>query len=69
NLTVPRSEFILSMAGTLFDESQLYSMRKLDDPEKLKIFCNRALDALKSVPETKQTKELSTKISKSLKKT
>jgi hypothetical protein len=35
----------------------------------VKIFCTRALDALKTVPETKQTKELSSKITKSLKTT
>jgi hypothetical protein len=37
--------------------------------ERMKLFCNRALDALKTVPETKQTKDLSTKIAKVLKKT
>ena len=55
------------MAATLFDQAQLYGVQKLDDSGKLKIFCTRALDALKTVPETKQTKDLSTKITKSLK--
>lgn len=67
-LTIPRAAFVTAMANTLYEESQLYSLRKLDDAEKLKAFCNRALDALKTVPETKQTKELSSKITKSLKK-
>ena len=66
-LQVSRAAFVTAMAGTLFDEAQLYSVRKLDDSGKLKIFCTRALDALKTVPETKQTKDLSTKITKSLK--
>jgi len=66
---VPRAVFVTAMAGSLFDASQLYSFRKIGDPDKQKIFCNRALDALKTVPETKQTKELSTKITKSLKTT
>jgi len=66
---VPRATFVMAMANTLFDESQLYSIRKIADPGKMKIFCNRALDALKTVPETKQTKELATKINKSLKTT
>lgn len=66
-LQVSRAAFVTAMARTLFDEAQLYSVRKLDDSGKLKIFCTRALDALKTVPETKQTKDLSTKITKSLK--
>lgn len=68
SLTVPRAAFVTTAAGMLFDESQIYSARKIDDPEKMKIFCNRALDALKALPETKETKELSAKIAKSLKK-
>jgi len=66
---VPRATFVMAMANTLFDESQLYNIRKIADPGKMKIFCNRALDALKTVPETKQTKDLATKINKSLKTT
>jgi hypothetical protein len=66
-LQVPRAAFVTVMASTLFDESLLYGARKMDDPQKAKIFCNRALDALKTVPETKQTKDLSSKIAKSLK--
>jgi hypothetical protein len=66
-LQVPRAAFVTAMASTLFDEAQLYSVRKLDDSGKRKIFCTRALDALKTVPENKQTKDLSTKITKSLK--
>jgi len=52
-----------------FKQSQLYGPRKRADPDKFKLFCNRALEALKTVPETKQTKDLSTKIAKYLKKT
>jgi hypothetical protein len=66
---VPHAAFVTAMANVLFEQSQLYGARKVDNPERMKIFCNRALDALKTVPETKQTKELSTKITKSLKKT
>ena len=68
-LQVPRATFVTAMASTLFDESKLYGVRGIDDPQKAKIFCSRALDALKTVPETKQTKELNTKIAKSLKST
>jgi len=68
-LTVPRATFVTLMASTLFDESKLYGMRQIDKPDRVKIFCTRALDALKTVPETKETKDLSTKIAKSLKST
>jgi hypothetical protein len=66
---VPRAEFVTAMAGTLFEESKLYGSRQIANPDRVKIFCTRALDALKTVPETKQTKELVTKINKSLKTT
>jgi hypothetical protein len=69
NFTVPRSAFVTEMVNTLFKQSQLYGPRKRADPDKFKLFCNRALEALKTVPETKQTKDLSTKIAKYLKKT
>lgn len=68
-LQVPRAAFIMTMATTLFEESKLYGPRQVDNLDRMKIFCTRALDALKTVPETKQTKELSTKITKSLKTT
>jgi hypothetical protein len=66
---VPRAAFVTTMAGTLFEESKLYGSRQIANPDRVKIFCTRALDALKTVPETKQTKELVTKINKSLKTT
>jgi hypothetical protein len=66
---IPRATFAMAMARALFDSSQLYSVRKIADPEKMKIFCNRALEALKTVPESKETKELTTKINKRLKAT
>jgi hypothetical protein len=68
-LQVPRAAFMTAMATMLFEESKLYGQRQIDNPERVKIFCTRALDALKTVPETKQTKELSSKITKSLKTT
>ena len=65
----PRSTFVMAMANSLYEQSQLYTSKKLDDPSKVKIFSNLASDALKSLPESKQAKELSAKIEKvSLKK-
>lgn len=65
---VPRATFLQFMAKTLYDEAQLYSEMKLNNPERMKIFLTQAQEAIKSVPETKDTKELAKKIEESLKK-
>ena len=64
---VPRAVFVTAMANALFEQSQLYTRQKLDDPEKMKIFCTRAQEALKTVPESKETKDLNGKIEKAIK--
>ena len=66
-LQVPRATFMTALANTLFEQSKLYGPRQIGNPDRVKIFCTRALDALKTVPEPKQTKELSSKVTKSLK--
>jgi hypothetical protein len=64
----PRAAFMMAVAQTLFNESQIYTQRKLDDPQRLAIFCQRAQDALKNVPESKESKDLGVKIQNALKK-
>lgn len=64
---VARAVFVTAMANVLFEQSQIFSRQKLDDPEKMKILCTRAQDALKGVPESKATKDLNAKIAKVLK--
>jgi hypothetical protein len=66
--TIARGTFTLAMANTLYSFSQVYVPSKADDPEKLRIFCERAEEALKSVPESKESKELSAKIEGALRK-
>ena len=68
NVQVSRATFLTGMADSLYQQAQLYDRKKQDDPEKLKVFSNLALGALKDVPETKQTKELSDKLQKGMKK-
>ena len=68
NAQVPKATFLLAMAKALYEESQLYTRDKLDDPDKLTLFCQRAQDALKTVPASKDTKDLATKIQNVLKK-
>ena len=65
---ISRAAIITAMANDLFEQSQLYAPRKLNDPEKLRILCVRAQDALKTVPESKETKELNSKIQAALKR-
>ncbi len=42
------------MAGMLFEQSAIYARDKRDDPDKLAIFCQRAQEALKTVPYRKR---------------
>ena len=62
------ADFILAMATALYNQSQLYGPRKLDTPEKTKLFASHALDAAKTLPETKESKALIVKIQAALKK-
>jgi hypothetical protein len=64
---VPRSVFALAMAQALYNASQLYTQRKLDDPAKLAIFAERAQATMKTVSDSKDAKELNAKIAAALK--
>jgi hypothetical protein len=66
--SVPRATFALAMANSLYTLSQIYVSSKADEPEKLKIFCERADEALKAAPDSKDKKDLAAKIDKALKK-
>jgi hypothetical protein len=63
---VPRTTFLAAMGNSLYEQAQLFGSTKLDDPTKLKMLNTMAADALKGVPETKQTKELNAKIQKAM---
>jgi hypothetical protein len=65
---VSRATFVQAMATALYEQSQLYSHNKMDDPDKMKIFCSRAQDALKLLPASKETDDLNKKIQSALKK-
>ena len=65
---MPRVRFVTAMAGELFRASELYTPRKLDDPDKLRIFCSRAEEAVKLLPPSKETEELEKKITAAMKK-
>jgi hypothetical protein len=64
---VPREIFIAEMANVLHDSAKLYVPAKLDDARRLEFFCTHAMEALKPLPETKETKTLMGQIQKTLK--
>jgi len=65
---IPRNTFMLAMTQALWEESQLYANDKLDEPQKMTILVQRAQQAVKSLPESKETKDLSAKLDKAMKK-
>lgn len=65
---VPRNTFMMAMTQSLYEESQLYTATKLDEPQKMQILCQRAQEAIKGLPESKESKDLSAKIEKAMKK-
>lgn len=64
---VPRPVFLSAMANVLYDSSQIYSSRKLDQPDRQKILLERAAEALKPLPESKEKASLDKKIQTALK--
>jgi hypothetical protein len=65
---VPRAVFVTAMANAMFEQAALYGPLKLNIPEKAKIFLTRADESLKTIPESKDTKELSLRIDAEKKK-
>ena len=66
--TVPRATFLFGAAKTLHELSALYGPTRLDLPNRLQMMDQQALEALKAVPETKETKALANRIQAALKK-
>lgn len=65
---VQREVYLLALAKILYDESGIFGPNKLDQPQRLKVMCDEALEALSAIPETKDTKVLKDKIQAQLKK-
>jgi hypothetical protein len=64
----PRETFLLGMADLLYEQALLFGPTRLDQPNRLKMLCNEANQALATVTPSKNTKELGNKIEKTLKK-
>ncbi len=66
--SVPRATFVYGAAKSLYDLSALYAPARLDLPNRAQMIAQEALDALKTVPETKESKALANRIQAGLKK-
>jgi hypothetical protein len=63
-----RNAFLWAVANILDRQSELYSPRKLDQPNRFILMAEQSLEALKEIPETKDSKALSDKVQKALAK-
>src|SRR5208283_4767720 len=64
----PRATFLYAAARILFEVSDLFNYNRMDEPQRRRVMCEEALAALHSIPETKETTALATKIQAVLKK-
>jgi len=64
----PRTTFLYAAAKTLFDVSDVFTLNKLDEPQRRRVMLEQALAALHSIPESKEATALATKIQAALKK-
>jgi len=64
---VPRETFLLAVAKFLYDGSQIYTAKKLAQPDRIKLLCENASEILKPLPDSKDKKELEKKIQAALK--
>lgn len=64
---VPRATFMMAVARTLHDQSAMFGPKQLDEPQRAKMLCTEAQEALKVVPASKETKELQIKLDKTMK--
>jgi hypothetical protein len=65
---VPRDTFLLGIAKSMSDQSELFTGTKLDQPARLKLMSQEALKVIEAIPPTKETKSITDKIQARLKK-
>jgi hypothetical protein len=63
-VSVPRSTFVVETSKALCDMADLFSPKKLDQPNRLLLVVQGAEEAVGSVPASKDTKDLSAKLAK-----
>jgi hypothetical protein len=67
NATVAREIFMLAMANRLHEMAGYYGSNKIDQPDRVKMFNEMALEIVKSLPESDDSKELIKEIEDELK--
>ena len=65
---VPRDAFLLAAAKSLQEHSEVFTGNKLDQPARLKLVSQEAVNALGAIPQSKETKAVNDKIQARLKK-
>jgi len=60
--------FAAAVANGLYEQAQFFTRDHLDRPDRVEYFGKKALEHLKAVPESKETKSLRAKIEKMMKK-
>lgn len=69
DVKVPRGEFLRACARSLHEQSQLYVTSKLDHPQRMKLLCTEAKEALDAAkPPSKEDVALRKKIDELMKK-
>jgi hypothetical protein len=64
DVKAPRPVFLTATARALVEQTDLFVPKELDQPARIAMLCDQAEAALKSIPETKETKELLGRIAK-----
>ncbi len=64
---VPREQFLLGVAGVLAEHAELFGPKQLDEPQRLKIVCGEASEALKQAGTAKGVKDVDAKLQKLMK--
>lgn len=65
---VPRAVFMSAVARSLYNASELYTSTKLDQPDRMEFLTKYSLGAVQGLPETKDIKDLTKKITERQKK-
>ena len=65
---VPRETFLLGSAHALETHSALFGPTKLDQPNRINVMLQEALEALQQVPKTAETKAFTEKLQRAVKK-
>ncbi len=65
---VPRETFLFGLAKLLYDGSGVFGPQRLDRPERQMVMCRGALETLRLLPETDQSRALGSEIQAAIKK-